>query len=196
MAKRDFLNFDIDPQEIKAIQKILGANEEQVRKAHNRALSRTAVTMKSLGTKLVRDEMKVKSLKALRQRFQTFRVSSKNKKQLDELRLWFGLNDVRLSDLKGRIARIGSKKKPKGAKFTPAGSGDVTTYDDAFVAKVRGRRSIWARKGKRRYPIGEKKVAINDRTQVLIEDEVFSQLPEVYLKHFETDLKGRIKMAK
>ncbi|WP_154179661.1 phage tail protein [Vibrio furnissii] len=194
-ANPDFLFFDIDEEEIKAIQKIIGATDEQVKKAHNRALGRTANTLKSLTNKLVKDEMRVRNLKALRQRFQSFRVKASGKNQLNELRFWFGLNDLKVSDLRGRMARIGSKKKPKGARFRPHGNLPEQVYGNGFVTKVRGVRSIWARTSKRRYPIKEQTVPIADNVQVMVEDDIFERLPEIYLRHFEVDLKGRVKLA-
>ena len=109
------------------------------------------------------------------------------------MKLWFGLNDMPISKLKGRVKRIGTKKSPNGAEFKPASSSlNHQMYPDSFVARIGKRKSIFTRKGKARYPVREETVPINDAIHVKIEDEIFDQIPDIFLKHFITDLKGRI----
>ncbi|MDW2310626.1 phage tail protein [Vibrio sp. 1075] len=190
------LLFNIDLEELEAIQNILGATESQVRAAYNRAISRTTVTIRTLANKELRDAMQAKRLKDLRKRAQYFRVRSPSKqKNFDELKLWFGLNDVPVRYLKGKIKRIGTKRKPKGARFTPSAGIESKTYKDSFVAKSFGRNSIYHRKSKSRLPIEEEKIAVSNALQITIKGEIFDRLPEIFLKHFETDLKGRVKMG-
>ena len=189
------LIFDIDVEHLKAIQSYLGATESQLRASYNRALSRTAVTVRTLTNKAIRDAMQVKNLKAIRKRFQTFRLKSPSKqKKLDELRLWFGLNDMSVGYLKGRASRIGSKSNPAGALFTPKGDISAQSYDDGFVARRYNRRSIFTRTTEKRFPIKEARVSISEDLQNTIEDDIFERLPEIFMHHFETDLKGRVKM--
>lgn len=195
-ANQDNHIFLIDVEELEAVQNILGATESQVKAAYNRALSRTARTVRSLANKEIRDSMQVKNLKAIRKRFQNFRLRSPSKqKKLDELRLWFGLNDMSVGYLRGRIRRNGSKRSPNGATFTPKGKMNPQTYEQGFIANRYNRRSIFTRTTDNRYPIKEARVPISEALQVTIEDEIFERLPEIFLKHFETDLKGRVKMG-
>ncbi|HGS4463219.1 TPA: phage tail protein [Vibrio metschnikovii] len=190
------LPFHIDLEELEAIQNILGATESQVKAAYNRAISRTAITVRSLANKEIRDAMQVKSLKAIRKRFQHFRLRSPSKqKKLDELRLWFGLNDMPVGYLKGRTRRNGTKRDPNGATFTPKGKMAPQTYEQGFIARRYNRRSIFTRTSEKRFPIKEARVPISNALQITIEDEIFDRLPEIFLKHFETDLKGRVKMG-
>lgn len=190
------LLFDIDLEELEAIQKILGATESQVKAAYNRALSRTARTVRALANKEIRDAMQVKSLKAIRKRFQHFRLKSPSKqKKLDELRLWFGLNDISVGYLKGRIRRNGTQRSPHGATFVPKGKMSPQTYEQGFIARRYKRRSIFTRTTEGRFPIKEARVPVSDDLHVTIEDKVFDRLPEIFLRHFETDLKGRVKMG-
>ena len=195
-ANQDNHIFLIDVEELEAVQNILGATESQVKAAYNRALSRTARTVRSLANKEIRDSMQVKNLKAIRKRFQNFRLRSPSKqKKLDELRLWFGLNDMSVGYLRGRIRRNGSKRSPNGVTFTPKGKMTPQTYEQGFIANRYNRRSIFTRTTDNRYPIKEARVPISEALQVTIEDEIFERLPEIFLKHFETDLKGRVKMG-
>ncbi|HGS5314525.1 TPA: phage tail protein [Vibrio parahaemolyticus] len=194
--KKDSHEFYIDVEELEAVQNILGATESQVKAAYNRAISRTARTVRSLANKEIRDSMQVKNLKAIRKRFQNFRLRSPSKqKKFDELRLWFGLNDMSVGYLRGRIRRNGSKRSPNGATFTPKGKMAPQTYQQGFIAHRYKRRSIFSRSTDNRYPIKEARVPVSEALQVTIEDEIFERLPEIFLKHFETDLKGRVKMG-
>lgn len=197
MAKpQQNLVFDIDLDELNAIKDMVGATEAQVLAAYNRALSRTTQTLRKLSNSLVKDELAPKTMKKLRSRLKYFRVKSPSKlNKLDEVKLWFGLDDVPISYLKGKQKRLGSKSKPRGAVFTPKGRIETETFEQGFIANSHGRKSIFTRTTKKRYPIKEVQVSISDRFQITVEDEIFDKLPEVFLKHFETDLKGRVKMG-
>ncbi len=188
------LLFDIDVGELEFFQKSLGATTKEMLAAYNRAISRTSVTMKSQSNRLMRDGMDAKSIKLIRKRMQAHRRSFKLTKsggKLDELKLWYGLNDMSVGHLKGRVSRIGTKKAPKGALFTSKKLG-TTQYENGFVTKLYNRRSIFSRKSAARFPVKEARVPIVDRMGTSIEDEVFNDLPDVFLNHFKTDLKGRV----
>ena len=186
------LLFNIDLEELEAVKQTLGGTDKEFRQAYNRALSRTAVTLNMLGRRLLRDELQARNLKAIRNRLQKFRLK-KSGNALDELKLWFGLNDMPISKLKGRVRRIGTKKSQNGAEFKPASSLlNNQVYPNSFVARIGKRKSIFIRKGKARYSVYEETVPISDAMHVKIEDEIFDKIPEIFLQHFITDLKGRI----
>lgn len=192
------LLFHIDPEELEAVRQILGATESQVKAAYNRALGRTAQTLRKLSKSLVRDELQPRAMNKLRERIKYFRIRSTSQlEKLDEIKLWFGLDNVPIGILKGSMRRLGTKKKPKGSRFTPKGKLPSKQYDRGFVASPygNGRKSIYMRTTKHRYPLDEASVGISDSLQVSIEDEIFERLSEIFLKHFETDLKGRVKMG-
>ena len=189
------LTFDIDLNELDVIRSQLNATREELHKAYGRALKRTSVTMQKLSRQLIRDEMRAKSIKAINERVQTFRI--KRSKMEDELKLWFGLNDLTVSLLKGRLKRLGSKKHPRGARFIPSGSAlSPQQYDKGFIAKIRKTRSIYTRVGKGQYALEEGRVAVSDDLEVSIEDDIFEQLPEVFMHHFTVDLAGRVASRK
>ncbi|WP_125782849.1 hypothetical protein [Pseudoalteromonas rubra] len=188
------LLFDIDTSEIARLQAQLSATSDQVAAAYDRAMKRTAVTMKSRSLALMRDGMDARSLKAIRKRIHTYRSSFGIRKAgqgMGELKLWFGLNDISLSALKGRYSRIGTRSNPAGAAFTSGALGRQD-HHDGFIARVNNRRSIYGRKGRSRWPVREKKAAIYDSLHAEIEDDIFAELPEVFMQHFTTDLKGRV----
>ncbi|MCS6257462.1 hypothetical protein [Shewanella baltica] len=188
------LLFDIDPSQLEGVQLMLGATEKEMMAAYNRAITRTSVTMKAQGARLMRDGMDAKSLKEMRKRMQAHKYAFKLGKtggSLDELKLWFGLNDMSVGRLKGRISRLGSKKSPAGAAFNSSKLGRKE-FGDGFVTRLRGKRSIFARKGAARFPVSEAKMAVADPVQVKLEDEIFASLPEVFMQHYTTDMKGRV----
>ncbi|WP_281629182.1 hypothetical protein [Vibrio sp. St2] len=190
------LIFDIDVEELDAIRMIHGATEAQMRAAYNRAISRTSVTLKKLTAKKYKDALQVKNAKLIRKRLQQFRIKSPSKqRKLDELKLWFGLNDMPVGHLKGRVQRVGTKKSPQGATFTPRGAAKAQRYKEGFVAKRYGRRSIFTRTTKKSYPVKEARVSISDELSEVIEDDIFSQVPEIFLHHYEADIKGRVRMG-
>ncbi len=90
--------------------------------------------------------------------------SVSKQRSLDELKLWFGLNDIPVGFLKGRIKRLGTKSEPKGAMFTPTGNIKPQFYDKSFVTRAYKRRSIFSRVGKKGYPIREARVPIANRS--------------------------------
>lgn len=193
-SNQQSLLFDIDPSELESVQLMLGGTEKELLAAYNRAIARTSVTMKSRGSKLMRDGMDAKGLKEVRKRMQAYKSAFKlgqTSEKLDELKLWFGLNDMSIGRLKGRLSRLGSKRSPAGAAFTSKTLGQQK-YEDGFLGRVRGKRSIFARKGAARFPIREKKVAVSDPLHASLEDDIFSELPEVFIQHFTTDMKGRV----
>ncbi|MFM2476364.1 phage tail protein [Celerinatantimonas sp. MCCC 1A17872] len=188
------LLFNIDADELEAIRQSLDATTTDMIKAYNRALNRTAITLKSMSAKLLKDELQVRKLKTLRQRLKSFKAKGEGK-DLGSLRLWYGLNDLPVSRLKGRVKRQGTKKHPKGASFIPAASRLGTQHwDQGFVARLHGPRSVYQRTGRRRFPVKEEQVPVNDAMQIKIEDEIFEQLPTIFLHHYTTDLRGRIAM--
>ncbi|MBE4579858.1 hypothetical protein [Vibrio navarrensis] len=192
------LPFHIDLEELEAIQNILGATESQVKAAYNRALSRTAQTLRKIASPLIREELQPRTMSKLRKRIKHFQIkNTSGLRNLGEVKLWFGLNDVPVGLLKGSMKRLGTKKNSKGSQFTPRGKLSSRKYRHGFIGRPYkdGYKSIYIRRTKFRYPLDEASMGISDSLQITIEDEIFDRLPEIFLKHFETDLKGRVKMG-
>ena len=179
------LTFDIDIEELGAISATLQATEHQVMAAYNRALGRTAVTLQKLSRKLVQSEIDAKSVRAMQRRLLNYRV--RNPKGMDELKLWFGLNDVAAHTLKGRMT-----KTDGGAKFSSSKLG-TKVYERGFVSKVGAKRYLFERHGSKKGAYHAARIGLSDKLKVTIEDEIFDQLPQIFMRHFETDLKGRVK---
>lgn len=196
MARQDDLIFNIEMDEVFNIQRMLSANNQQVRLAMHRALRRTANTLKARSVKYLKDSLEAKNSKKIRQRFR-FYSFKKNKNEFGEYKFWFGLNDIPISALKGSVRKLGTRKKPLGGQFTPKSSMLTTQkyHEKAFVARVNGKRSVFIRKGKRRFPVDEGAVPIVEEMKDHIDDEIFWDMHEIFIHHFEIDLKGRVKMG-
>lgn len=173
------LYFDIDADDLKAVADELGASQQQIQKAFNRALNRTAGTLRKMSSKGLQGELQLRNAKAIRKRLKTIKL--KRGKGMDEVRLWFGSNDLAISAFKGS-----PKKTRTGASFRGH------DFPGAFVAKGRsGKRTILKRVGSERLPVTEQTLPVKDQMDVFVEDEIFAAVPEIFFKHFRADLRAR-----
>lgn len=182
------LHFDIDAKQIGNLITELGLTEKQAKFALGRALRRTATTLRVKSERGLKSELDVRKLAYLRRRL---RVSKFNRANFEGARLWYGTNDMPVSALRGRIKESGD-----GATFN--GKAGSHSYPGGFVAKSRrgwtkNARTIFERKGKKRLPIAEAQLPVQDRMNIFIEDEVFDQMNEIFWKHFERDMLARAK---
>lgn len=179
------LDFDIDADELERIASELGAMPKEVNAAFNRALTRTAATLRKLSSKGLQSELGLRRAAALRRRLKSLRI--KGQGGMSEVRLWYGLNDLSVSEFKGRISEASD-----GASYTgPAGS---HRFPGAFVTKTQGgkRRTIMRRRGRARTPIRQEVLPIKDKADVFVEDEIFVHLERVFWRHFRDDLERRV----
>jgi hypothetical protein len=142
---------------------------------------------------LIASEINPKKKKFLKKRIQSFKVTSSNGRE--ELKIWYGLNPIGVSNLRGRMKRKGTKRAPAGAVFSGVSNVVGTrSYSDGFVAKINKSKSIFSRVGTGRFDLEEKSVEINDDLIVKLEDQIFDELPDVFFKHYSVDLRGRVAM--
>ena len=173
------LSFDFDVAGMEAIRAELGATPEMVRDAMSRALRRTAGTLRKMASKGLHEELQLRSVSRLRRRLKTIRFSRKGSGR--ELRLWFGLNPIKVSDFRGR-----ARKTAKGV------SHHGHEYQGAFLGtSLTGYQTAFQRKDKARLPIREVDVPIDDTARIFLEDEIFEKAPEIFLRHFRQDLAYR-----
>jgi hypothetical protein len=171
------LEFDIDDRRLAAIAKEFAASPKQIDMAYNRALKRTAGTLRRLATAGLKSELGLRNTKALRRRIKEYRVGGRRGKGI---KLWFGANDLPISAFKGRPHKTGG-----GIKF-----GDIMIHG-AFFAKRGGRRGVYRRVGKAAYPIEEVMMPVSDRIMTYLEDNVFVDLDTIFFKHFAADIRAR-----
>lgn len=177
------LDFDIDFEQLDALAQELEATDVQVKRAFSRALNRTAKTLRVRASKGLKDELKLRTVQHVRRRLKGLKLKRKGR---DEVGLWVGMNDLPLSSLKGRI-----KKGPSGYAFH-AQHGETYDFPGAFISRVTGKRSLFARVGQSRLPIAEQAVPVEDRMTTYLEDEIFTELESIFFHHFIQDLRFRV----
>ena len=173
------LSFEFDARELNKIADEFGASEKDLQFAYSRALRRTAQTMKTRARKGLRSELEMRTAAELRKRLQGFRF--KRGKEMGQVRMWFGLNDMRVSKFKGRPARTGS-----GARY------GKQEFSGGFIGKNRaGKRTVFKRETAHRASAREVKMPIADKAQIYVEDVVFGEIEEVFFKNFLAEVRAR-----
>lgn len=174
------LHFDLDWTELRGVADELQASEKQFKAALSRACNRTAATLRKMSSRGLKDELQLRTLSAMRKRLKSIRLKSKQQ----GITLWYGLNDIPVSSFKGRAKQVSD-----GATFRDQ------KFDGAFVARssAKGKRTVFKRSGKGRLPISEQLMPIKDKADIFIEDNIFTQVEDIFWKHFERDLRSRVK---
>lgn len=175
------LNFDIEWSELQAVAGELQASEKQFKAALSRACNRTAATLRKMSSRGLKDELQLRTLAVLRKRLKSIRLRSKGAAGVV---LWYGLNDLPVSSFKGRV-----RQTKEGADFRGH------QFKGAFVAKsgIKGKRTVFKRTGTGRLPIAEQLMPIKDQADIFIEDEIFTQVEEIFWNHFRRDITARVK---
>lgn len=175
------LLFDFDASEMRRIADEFGASEKQIALAYSRALRRTASNMKTQARKGLRERLGLRSASELRKRLAGFKFNRGSGGDLGGVRMWFGLNDLRASAFKGRPQLTADGASMAGRAVS-----------GGFVAKNRkGQRTIMRRVGRKRYPIAEARLDIEDEATRFIEDEVFDEIDEVFFRNFRAEIRAR-----
>ncbi|MFV0576045.1 MAG: hypothetical protein ACK5NC_11625 [Vibrio sp.] len=181
--------FDIDLEEVEALKNIVGATEQEMKLAYNRALNRTARTFAKLSKTLIKDDIQARNVKFTRKRLKSYKNRGSN--GLDNFKLWVGLNPVPTYILQGKL----KWKRGGPASFTPKASNlESITTSRGFVLKVNGKKLMFERKAKGKSGYEIVKEDIHKPLEESIEAEIFRKIPEIFFHHYESDLKSRIKM--
>jgi hypothetical protein len=175
------IHFDIEWSDLKRIGDELGASEKQIKFALTRALRQTASKLRTLSSKGLKNELQLRRTNALRKRLKSIRLS---KGKIEGVKLWYGLNDMPVSWLKGT-----PKQTATGATFRGK------EYKGAFVAKSNyaHTKTIFKRKGKKRLQIEEQLFPVQDKADVFLEDEIFVHVEAIFWPLFKRDLDARVK---
>lgn len=170
----------IDDEELDRVQQMFSdLSPKVVRLAYHRALKRTEATIRQQAVRALARRLNLKpgGVTALKKRVQAhLKVSS----SADEMKFWFGLNDFNPYLFRGGIRRAKGGLMIRG-----------TYHERAFVGVVYGKRLVWQRVGKSRWPVKKLMIPVSDDMMTALEDEVFENIPLIFLRHFETDLRGR-----
>lgn len=182
------INFEIDAQQIKSLIDELNVTEKQAKFALSRALGRTAGTLRKLSQAGLKSELDIKKVSYIRKRLKTIKFGGAG---FSGMKLWYGLNDMPVSTLRGSI----SGGHTGGASFS--GKAGQKAFPKGFVTKSqRGYgRTILMRKGKARFPLEEAAMPVKDRMDVFVEDQIFVQVEDIFWKHFVRDMTARSKFG-
>lgn len=176
-----YMHIDDDVLERMLLQ-FSALSDKAIRMAYHRAMKRTEITIRKQALNLMRERLGLRPVqRSLKRRVQAYLKPGQDSA---ELKFWFGLNDLDPLLFKGGVRKAAGGLMIRG-----------TYHEQAFVAVIRGRRGVWRRKGKQRTPLERIRVPIDDEMIVALEDEVFLNLPDIFLRHFETDLRGRSTLA-
>ena len=185
------LSVEVDWSGLVRIADELGATDKQVKFALSRALRRTEATLRRMSSKGLQKELQLRAASALRKRLKSIRMSKTGGLSAgNDVTLWYGLNDLPVSAFKGRAVQ----DHAHGASYLRPGAANHFG-PESFVAKsrVKGRRSVFKRKGEDRLPITEQLIPIEDKAIVFIEDEIFSEVETIFWQHFRRDLAARVR---
>jgi hypothetical protein len=180
------LSFEIDVEEIKALQAQLGATEELVGKATSRALKRTAATIRKQSSMQLRPLLGLRNAKVLRKRLREVKTGRGARGSREDIRVWLGMNDMPVSAFKGQPRKTGTGAAIKGHDFA-----------DAFIGKKKegdgvGRRTIFKRAGEKHLPVREQSLPVANQMMGFVEDQILPDVGEIFMKHFRADLRARV----
>lgn len=186
-----FLNFDIDLKQLREAGAELQASEKQIVFALNRALRRTASTLRTMSARGLKNELQLRTLAMLRKRLKSLKVRSGMNslgggKATEGVQLWYGLNEMPASWFKGRARKTSAGASKRGHEV-PGG----------FIrhSRFQGRQTIFKREGAARLPITEQNLPIEDKATVYIEDNIFDQTEDIFWRHFMRDLRSRVSFS-
>ena len=173
----------IDDAELAAvIDQFADLDPKAIPLAFHRAMKRTEHSVMSQSRKVLQQELALRNQKSMKARVRTYiRPASSD---MAEMKFWFGMNDLSPNAFKG------TPKKTRGGLMFRG-----SYYDKAFVSVRKGRKVYMQRETDQRYPITKLTIPIPDDIIVKIEDEVLERMPEIFMRHFETDLRGRAKSS-
>lgn len=199
--------FDIDTSVLQGLRDALGATQGQMLDAYARALKRTTKYLHRMSVAMVLDELAVKKRSTVLRRVKPFikqrNRSAESSGELSKAKIWYGLSSFRVSELKGSLKGPRKKAQKRDEKgrfvkgkgggssiFRPKGKGlSAQTYPNAFVAERYGRRSVWIRTGT---GITEARVDVAEPVEDAIDDYIFDNIGEIFMRYYEQDLRGRV----
>ncbi|HEY2454139.1 MAG TPA: hypothetical protein VGI71_16230 [Scandinavium sp.] len=194
--------FYIDTEALRSVKAALGASESQMVAAFHKALRQTVNKLYKESVVLMFSDVGAKNRKVVQRRIRqsTKKVSGN---QPGTGKVWFGLNDMPVSTLKGRIknprirrqrdakGRFITAKGSRGATFTPKSPHlNAVTFLNSFGATVRGKRSIWIRQDNGH--VAEARIAVYNPMVAAVQSDLFGHAGETLMDYFTKDLRGRV----
>ncbi len=213
---------DIDEDEVLKIIAKLGGSKSQIRKAWGVALKRASSALRMKAMAEFKNQVAPRSQKMIKKRVLHDFVIRRNGDEFDEAKVWFGLNAIKVRDLRGRISggargerhqlrdargrfiAATERRRVRDIRFRPHGEAlSVTTWstDDAFIkqfeaenrnGRISKRKTILVRQVSGRRRVRAAEIDIYEAMLNRIEDFVFPDAEALILKNFEHELKFRV----
>ncbi|ECH9261666.1 hypothetical protein E1L19_19510 [Salmonella enterica subsp. enterica] len=214
--RRDLL-VDIDDGAVLDVIARIGGSKTQIRKAWSVALKKTASKLRMDAMKEVRTFIAPRSPRVFKRRVLVPPLIRGGGDEFDAAKIWFGLNAIKVRDLRGRISGRRSEerhtlrdargrfapatRRRRDVRFTPAGAMPAQTFENAYVSgfesensrgRISRRATIMVRQSGGRRRVREAEVDIYDVMANRIEDFVFPQAEALIMKNFEHELRFRV----
>lgn len=174
------LDLSIDDKKLRAIADEFEASDEDLRKAYNRALGRTASRMRTMARKAIREGLELRSAAVLKARLRLTRQKPHGD-LIGGARLWIGENDMPLRYFKGRMTKTASGVSVAGRSVT-----------GAFIGTgANGATMPFVRKGKGRLPIEAVSVEVQDDVDDILERDVYPEIVEYFFNTFRAEVRAR-----
>lgn len=173
------LHLGFDESELRSIADEFGASEEVLRQAFSRALKRTVQAIKTRARKELRTELQLRTAAEIRKRLYGFKFK-RGAYEMETVRMWFGLNDMKVSAFKGRASKTATGASFAGHEFT-----------GGFVGRnSKGRQTVMRRAGRRAWPIKEERMPINGKAETVVLD-MFEDFEEQFMRIFRAEVRAR-----
>lgn len=199
---------DLDLGALLSVPEVVSATEGQILGAYKRALMRTGSALRVKARNQFKAGINPRTINTLRTRLKMFSSRSSGL-SLNQLRLWFGLNDMPVRYLKGKlsgrkqhqnrdpatgrfIAASRSQRK-KYAEFTPQSALKSTRFENGYISRVRGGGRtirVFSEEFKRS---DEAAIEIVDVMEERINKEIRAIAASVFMDEFRKDLQRRVK---
>lgn len=211
MKKTRSLPISLDFSVFERLRKTHQATQQQAEMAYRRALKRTAVTLRKLARTEMKNGLEPRSATEFARRRIRLYSKSASGVSMAGFKLFFGLDGVPVGWLRGRIrvkeaprhslrdprtgryiaGRAASEEQGE-ASFIPAGNLPRKDVPGGFTGKKhRGQPSVFRRKNG---VVIEESVQIYDEMSARIETELNPQVLHIFMRHYESELRSRVRM--
>ena len=174
------MELQIDEAQMRSIADKLGASEEDIKRAHSRALSKTSRALRTQARKALREGLKLRAAAVLNARLKLVRFRPRGR-SLGGALLWTGTNDLPARAFKGKPRQTATGAGIGGRSFKGAFVGTGQNSD----AKI-----IFRRKGKARLPVYAETVSIVEEAEPILED-VYRDVAAIFFKNFKSEIRAR-----
>lgn len=184
------IELKIDAARMRSIGDELGASEDDLKKAYNRALAKTSRALRTQARKALREGLKLRAAAVLNARLKLVRFKPRGR-GLGGALLWTGTNDLPARAFKGTPRQTATGAIVGGRSFKGAFVG---------VGQNSGAKIIFRRKANTRKRVKESnyaELAIHEETVSIVEEaepileDVYEDVATIFFKNFKSEVRAR-----